>query len=226
MTRFEPRALLLLSATLLFSFAHQAAAGIITTTGAMTEIFAPVSFIEGDTESSTEILILDEGITILPSEIFVNKVGAGLHSGSSGTPIVISAGSIVQTYIVHFDPTGGFATVTGGVLFEPGEIILGIQTHTPLLDGADGAVGDPAVTYPTGLLEFRAFETLPGIDTVTIGAGMGSASFTLFADLGIDQARIVTTPIPEPSTSVLLMLGLAALCVRRRRVGTSPSLLR
>ena len=224
LTRFEPRALLLLSATLLFSFAHEAAAGIITTTGAMTEIFAPVSFIEGDTESSTVILILDEGITILPSEIFVNKVGAGLHSGSSGTPIVISAGSIVQTYIVHFDPTGGFATVTGDVLFEPGEIILGIQTHTPLLDGADGAVGDPAVTYPTGLLEFRAFETLPGIDTVTIAPG--SASFTLFAELGIDQARIVTTPIPEPSTSALLILGLAALCVRRRRAGTSPSLLR
>jgi hypothetical protein len=208
-------------------FAPAAAAGIISTTGAMTEIFAPVSLIEGDTESSTEILILDEGVTILPIEIFVNKLGPGLHSGSSGAPIVVPGGSLVQTYIVHFDPIGGgFATVTGGVFFDPGEIILGIQTHTPLLDGADAAVGDPGATYPTGLLEFRAFETLPGTDTVTIAGGLDSASFTLFAELGIDQARIVTIPIPEPSTSALLMLGLAALCVRRRRAGTSPRLLR
>ncbi len=224
MRHFGTRAIPLLCAT--FLFAHEAAAGIISTTGAMTEIFAPVSFIEGVTESSTEILILDEGITILPSEIFVNKVGAGLHSGSSGAAIVIPEGFLVQTYIVHFDPAGGVVTLTGGVFFEAGETIMGIQTHTPLLNGADGAVGDPMVIYPTGLSDFRAFETLPGTDTVTIAGGLGSASFTLFAELGIDEARIVTTPIPEPSTSALLMLGLAALGVRRRRAGTSPSLLR
>jgi len=202
-----------------FVLPGQAHAVIIATTGAMTEVAAPLSLLEGDTESSAAILILDEGVTLLPYDIFVNAVGPGLHSGSSGTAVPISAGTPVNTYIVHFDPVGGgFATLSGDVFFEPGEIILGIQTHTPYLDGADGAVGDPMVTYPTGLLPFRAFETLPGTDTVTISPGLDSASFTMFAELGIDQARIVTTVVPEPSTFVLVMLGLTAVSARRRLV--------
>jgi len=197
-------------------FAQQASAVIVSTTGAMTEVGAPISLLEGDSESSSAILILDEGITLLGSDIFVNAVGPGLHSGSSGTPIAISSGSLVQTYIVHFDPAGGVVALSGDVFFSPGEIILGIQTHTPLLDAADGIVGHPMASYPTGLLTFRAFETLPGTDTVTISPGLGSASFSLIAELGIDQARIVTTVVPEPSTSALLMLGLVALGAQRR----------
>lgn len=206
-----------------FLFAHPADADIIFTTGSMTEISAPVSFPEGDTESSSAILILDEGITTLPSEIFVNKIGVGEHPGSSGAPVPIAAGTLVQTYIVHFDPVGGgFATLTGGVFFTPGEIILGIQTHTPWLDDAETkGIGDPSAIYPTGLDDFRAFETLPGIDKVTIAPGLGSASFELFAELGVDQARIVTAPVPEPATAALAVVGLLGLLTaawyRRRR---------
>jgi hypothetical protein len=193
----------------------QAQGDILTTTGAMTPISSPVSFLEGDTESSTIIGILDEGITILPSDIAVNAVGPGIHTGSSASHLIISAGSMVHTYIVHFDPAGGFATLTGSVTFDPGEIIIGIQTHTPYLDTSDAVVGDPSATYPTGLLEFRAFETLPGVDKVMVPFSLDSASFTLFAELSIDQARIVT--IPEPATLVLLALGGLAVIRRRRR---------
>jgi hypothetical protein len=64
-------------------------------------------------------------------------------------------------------------------------------------------------TYPGAFDMFRAFETLPGTDTVTLPVGMGSASFTLFAELGVDQARIITSPvIPEPASIVLLAAGL------------------
>lgn len=208
-----------LSLAAVLSLAQPAQAVIISTTGAMTEITGPVSLLEGDTESSTEILILDEGLTVLPGDIFVNAVGVGTHMGSSGTPVVVLAGTLVQTYIVHFDPVGaGFATATGSVFFEPGEMIVGIQTHTPLLDFSDAAVGSPSVTYPTGLLEFRAFETLPGTDSVTIMPGLGSASFTVYAELGVDQARIVTLPtvVPEPSTAALVGSCLAVLSARRR----------
>ncbi len=182
----------------------------MSTTGAVTETSSPISFLSGATESSTEILILDEGTTVLPSDIFINAIGVGLHSGSAGAPVAIASGTLVHTYILHFDPAGGVVTLAGDVFFDPGETILGIQTHTPYLDGSDAVVGDLMAIYPTGLLEFRAFETLPGTDTVFIAPGLGSASFTLFAELGIDQARIVTTSVPEPSTFALLLSGLAA----------------
>ena len=41
---------------------EHAEADILFTTGAMTPISAPVSFVEGATESSTSIAILDEGV--------------------------------------------------------------------------------------------------------------------------------------------------------------------
>ncbi|MCA9229748.1 MAG: hypothetical protein KDA57_03795 [Planctomycetales bacterium] len=209
-----------LAAVLLFSIlfsAQQASADILFTTGAMVEIASPASFLEGDLESSSVISILDEGVKTLPGDIFVNAVGVGTHFGSAGTPVPVLAGTEVQTYLVHFDPLGaGFATLSGSVFFVPGEIILGIQTHTPWLDFSDAAVGDPLSTYPTGLLEFRALETLPGTDTTTIAPGLGSASFSLFAELGIDQARIVTMPVPEPSTLTLLLGSAALLPICRR----------
>ena len=120
----------------------------------------------------------------------------------------------MHTYFVHFDPDGGVVMLTGSVTFDPGETIIGIQTHTPYLEFADPLVGDPMATYPTGV-DFRAFESLPGLDTVMVPFSLDSASFTLFAELSIDQARIVT--IPEPATMGLLALGGLAISRRRKQ---------
>ena len=193
-----------------------ARADIISTSGAMVEIFAPVSLLSGVTESSTSIGILDEGLTVLPGDLPVNAVGPGTFTYSSGPTVFIPMGTLVHTYIVHFDPDGGVVALTGGVMFDPGEIILGIQTHTPLLDASDAVVGDPMVIYPTGIEPFRAFETLPGTDMVMVPPTLDSADFSLIAELGIDQARIVTAPIPEPATAMLLLCAAAVLGARRR----------
>ena len=212
MFRRASRTLLLLVALLML--ANRANADIAFTTGAMAEIFAPVSFLEGDTESSTVIAILDEGISVLPGDVFVNAFGVGIHDFTAPPYLLVPAGTRVQSYLVHFDPVGAsFATLTGGVFFDPGETIIGVQTHTPLLYTTDGPLGDPMATYPDVFIEFRAFETLPGTDTVTLPPDMGSASFTLFAELGVDEARILTFAVPEPSS--LALACLAALGVSR-----------
>ncbi len=208
--------LVVLSAT--FTMASQAAAAIVSTTGAMTEIFAPVSFLEGATESSTSIVILDEGMTVLPSDVSVNAFGPGTHDGSAPPYLMIPAGTLVNSYLVHFDPIGStFTTLTGAVFFEPGETIIGVQTHTPLLYSTDAMLGDSMATYPDTFIEFRAFETLPGTDTVTLPIDMGSASFTLFAELGVDEARILTAPVPEPSSLMLFGLGAMGIYWMSRR---------
>jgi hypothetical protein len=199
--------------------ANQAVADIAFTTGAMTEIAAPVSFTTGATESSTSIAILDEGITVLASDVEVNAYGIGIHGDDPPPYLIVPAGTRVQSYLVHFDPVGsGFATATGAVFFDLGETIIGVQTHTPLLYTTDGPLGHPLATYPGVFDAFRAFETLPGTDTVTLPPGMGSASFTLFAELGVDHARIITSPvIPEPSSIALLAAGLIGISRLSRR---------
>jgi hypothetical protein len=209
---------LALGCVLCLLLAHPAGADIFFTTGALTEIPAPASFVEGALESSSSFVILDEGITVLPGDVLVNAFGVGTTSaGSTASLAVILAGTRVHSYFVHFDPVGGgFATLTGEVFFDPGEFIIGIQTHTPLLNATDPVTGHPTPIYPTGIDAFRAHESLPGIDSVTISPGLLSASFTHFAELGIDQARIFT--IPEPATQTLLLLGALVLTrIKRRR---------
>jgi hypothetical protein len=214
--------LVLVAASVFVATADRSQGGIVATTGAMTEISAPASFIEGATESSTEIFILNEGLTLLTEEVSVNAFGPGTHGGTAPPLLSIPAGSLVHSYFVHFDPVGGsFATATGAVFFEPGEIIIGVQTHTPLLYDADAPLGHPLATYPGTLIEFRAFETLPGVDGVTLPIDMASASFTLFAELGVDHARIITTAVPEAGAWLLVGAVAAAsgLASLRRLLG-------
>lgn len=202
--------------------ALSARAQIAFTTGSMVEVGAPISFETGATESSSEILIFDEGITLLSSDVLVNAFGPGSHGGTVPPTLTISMGTLVRSYLVHFDPLGAsFATLTGAVFFTPGEFIIGVQTYTPLLYAADPIVGDPLATYPGVFDAFRGFETLPGADSVTLPLDMASASFSLFAELGVDHARIFTVPIPAPS-SLALLATFGALCASRRRP-TSPA---
>lgn len=198
---------------LTFMLAGQAQADILATSGAMVEVAPPPSLVAEAFESSTEIRIIDEGSKFLVAPLFVDGFGPGPQF-PAGVLDVLPPGLFVHTYIIHFDPDGGKISLTGDVTFDPGEIIVGLAMHPPYLAASDGfPVGDPFITYPTGSTT-RGFETLPGIDTAFIAGDLNSVSFTLFAELKIDQARIFT--VPEPSTIALLVAG-AALCVSRRR---------
>lgn len=197
-------------------------ADILSVSGAMTISTPPVSVAgEGITESSSDILIIDEGVSIVPPgppALFVNAFGPGPHGESPPPPsLMLPPGSIFHSYLVHFDPAGGVVSLTGGVTFDPGETIFGIQTYAPLLYSTDGPFGNPSVVYPGVFISTRAFDTLPApADMVTIAGDLNSATFALTAELGMDQARIFTVPVPEPSSAALLLLGAVALSVIRR----------
>ncbi len=211
----------LLWALLLAAWPAQAA--IFATTGAMTPIPAPPSLAVGAFESSTSISILDEGVKFLPISVVIDVAGPGTYDATPGIPSSIPAGAIAHSYLVHFDPVGSsFATLTGAVFFDPGEIIAGIQILSASLDMSQvPPIPVPGTTYATGS-PTRGFEFLPGTDTVTIAPGLGSASFSLFAELGVDEARIFTVTIPEPSRAVLMLLGALMIGARRKRNARPP----
>lgn len=219
------RPILAVAVLALFVFGTpRAAADIITTTGAMVAIPAPASFLEGDLESSTAIVVLDEGTKFLPITVTLDVAGPGTYDASPGTPSFLAAGTIVHTYFVHFDPVGAaFSSATGAVFFEPDEMIVGIQILSPSLDMSQvPPIPHPTPLYPAGS-PTRGFEFLPGTDTVTISPDLGSASFSFFAELSVDQARIFTVAVPEPAAlsiaapCAIVMLCIAARHVRRRR---------
>jgi hypothetical protein len=197
-------------------------ADILSVSGAMSILAPPVSVAgEGITESSAAIFIIDEGVSIVPPgppDLFVNAFGPGPHGDSFPPSLLLPPGSIFHSYLVHFDPAGGVVALTGGVTFDPGEVIFGIQTHTPLLYSTDGPFGHPSVVYPGAFISTRGFDTLPApADVVTIAGDLNSAIFSLTAELGVDQARIFTVPVPEPSTAALLVVGAVMLGLARRR---------
>lgn len=208
--------------------ARWAQADILSVSGAMTILAPPVSVAsEGITESSASIFIIDEGISIVPPsppDLFVNAFGPGSHGGSFPPSLTLPPGAIFHSYLVHFDPVGpGIVALTGTVTFAPGETIFGIQTHTPLLYTTDAPFGHPFVTYPGAFDSTRGFDTLPApADVVTIAGDLNSATFSLTAELGVDQARIFTVPVPEPSSAALLLLGSAMVLLRRYRNVRGP----
>jgi hypothetical protein len=211
---------LMASCILTVCCAGQARADILSVSGAMSILSPPVSVAgEGITESSATIFVIDEGISIVPPgppDLFVNAFGPGPH-GDDPASLMLPPGAIFHSYLVHFDPAGGVVSLTGGITFDPGETIFGIQTHSPLLYSTDGPFGDPSVVYPGVFISTRAFDTLPApADMVTIAGDLNSATFALTAELGMDQARIFTVPVPEPSSAALLIAGALALGLMRR----------
>ena len=117
--------------------------------------------------------------------------------------------------------------------YPAGEALQPVATATTLrirngkLHTTDGPFGNPSVAYPGAFIATRAFDTLPApADLVTIAGDLNSATFSLTAELGMDQARIFTVPVPEPSSAVLLAVGAGVLAsIRRwrghRRTGSS-----
>lgn len=202
--------------------AGQTKADILSVSGAMAVLATPVSVEgEGFTESSSSIYIIDEGISIVPASppiLSVNAFGPGPHDDSFPPSLTLPPGAAFHSYLVHFDPAGGVVSLTGGVTFDPGEVIFGIQTHTPLLYTTDGPFGIPTVDYPGVFISTRGFDSLPApADVVDIAIDLNSAIFSLTAELGIDQARIFTIPVPEPSSAALLAAGAAVLGLMRRK---------
>lgn len=202
--------------------ATPAAAAVIGTTGAIFEIAAPASTLEGALDSNTQIFLFAEQASVtLGSALAVNLDTPGTYDNNNlppgGGPV--AAGTLVDSYFVHYNPASGNQSLFGSVTFDTD--ILGVLVFTAALEGSDASLGSPGTVYiPLGGDANRGLDFGP--DAVTLSADLRTLSFALSDNSNrVDQARIVVAGagsiVPEPDTALLFGAGLLVLAAARRK---------
>jgi len=167
--------------------------------------------VEGEIESNTEVTVFEE------------KTGIDLNSLPSPGPDVMgtlpSGSFTLNSYYFSFDTVNDdMSTYSGGtVAFSLQETIVGIYGLNDTINDVEYTDFVAAgTTYPNGVGDNRGLENngeLPtGIDTNVLTL----SSLTVGGN-NVDQFRVVTAQIPEPSSFVLLGLGLLGIAVFTRR---------
>ena len=188
------------------------AGSIVSVGGEMEEIPTPSDVTLAQLESPNVRIFAERDVT-LASDLAVEHQGPG--SDPVLNPGQIPAGTAVRTYYVHFDPVGEqLHSASGSVTFDMD--ILGLI----LLSGDDGPLemshasfGAVGTSYPDDGQGFNNFQT----EDFNVSNDLRTLSVTAFADAGIDAMRVFVSNIPEPSSLVLLTLGILGVGSSRRR---------
>jgi hypothetical protein len=185
-------------------------AQIVTTTGG-SQILAPpdvtLNVLEG-----TEGYVFTERDSVSVIDLAVD------HDGSSGvfnTNADLTPTSLTGTftsYFMHMDaPGNGPQNYDFTVTFA--QAIEGVVVTDQTLDDTDAVLGNPGTTYPNGLTN-RGWET--STDDFKISISGNSLNFTGRVTSPLDSVRVLTNPVPEPTTMAALGLGALALLRRKR----------
>ena len=203
---------------------------ILTSAHAATTTFLsspPGSVQEGQLQADDTIFWFKEGTFTLMSPVHVDITTTGSYTeGSTLTGGNIATGTTVNSYFLHFDPTGqpSDGKIAIGTFSFPNPI-LGIIVLDASLDATDTLLGASGTIYPTGE-KWRGLEVGPGVDvdspdTIIYDAdywNVGAITEVIFAKgVGIDQVRAITA-VPIPTSFFLLGCGLIGLVGLRRKI--------
>ena len=217
---------LVLSTAFLVLLSAQAGASIIGFTSGV-ELVPPGfgSLVLNEVVSDDSLVAIPElqGV-ILSDDVSVNIMLPGSYEfASNQNSGAIAGGTEVHSYLVHTDraTVGGISYYGGSIHFE--NPILGVITSDSFLDLTDGILGLD-IAYPTGL-RFRGSTEGPnskddGIsDLITLSSDRQTLTFDIGVGDWMDQVRVLTavTAVPEPSTALLVGMGLFGLAAARRR---------
>jgi hypothetical protein len=195
-------------------------ASIISTTGPVVVIPAPISVMPGASVNVTDGQVFNEqqGIT-LSSPLNVDATAPGTYSAGSGPGGIIAGGTDISSYFVLFD-SGGTAINYLAVNLTFSTPILGVIFAPATLDSSDAIVGNPGTTDPTGV-SGRGQEAGDSTAISADGLTVTLIDKTLFPEDGI---RIITASpasaiTPEPGAWGLWGVGLVfvALLARHSR---------
>jgi hypothetical protein len=104
---------------------------------------------------------------------------------------------------------------TGSVTFD--ETILGMIIQPTVLNSTNDILGLSTLTYSNGTDHGLELNPTSGgtSDVVTLNADRHTVTFDLRDAAFADDARIITSPVPEPGVGILILVTAAAFARRR-----------
>lgn len=198
-------------------------ASILDVSGAVTEATPPINLTDGNWQSSTEIRAFQEQQDyVLPQAVSVDITVPGTSPNSTSSnlsPGTIPAGTVVDSYFLHFDPVGkpkNPVELTGSIKLD--EPIIGIIAEDDTLTSSNSVLGIQGDAYPDAGLELNPAGGGTG-DVLTWEADNQTVDVDWRASSASDNIRIITeaSPVPEPSTAVLPAVFAGLVMLYRRR---------
>jgi hypothetical protein len=126
----------------------------------------------------------------------------------------IPAGTLVDSYMLFLDPTGGTPTTHADVVWTFDHAILGVMSDEGgLLELASAELDRPGTAYPVASFANRGFEAA-NIDSYTVAGNQITVS--MGASTPGDWIRVVTE-VPVPGAVLLGILGLGAAGLKLRK---------
>ncbi|MFC1526215.1 T9SS type A sorting domain-containing protein [Candidatus Latescibacterota bacterium] len=188
--------------------AAMAASGVladVSVAGAIQVVTPPEDLTLNAYENSDSIRVFRErdGYT-LPADLKVNFLawpGTYTNYGPEPlSPMIIPAGTVINSYFLHADPVGtASATLSGSLIFD--EMILGVILQAHLLNASDG-LGVAGTVYPRedGLRGAIREATDSGRATVGPDRQRMDIGFYVSAGGRVDEVRVITTDWAVPFT--------------------------
>lgn len=181
--------------------------------------FTPKGMVDADYSRGDALLTQGPFTTNNVAELFLagagNAQGAGAWSASA--PITLSSSGAVS---LTFDFTNQLSVVNTGAPF-PGTVQASYTYNFNIQDAGGTVVfsSSPTAVNRSISLISPGSTTLPGAGTVTITSGtLAAGTYTATISGSENVFASAVSPVPEPSSCVLLCLGgLSALTLARRR---------
>lgn len=205
--------------TFLTGISASVSAAIIDTSNNVSIISPPESLDIGYLSSDSNVFLFNEKKDyLLKSDVFINTAQSGEYTNpGTNTPSneYISAGTSVDSYYLHYDPTSSSGSISGSLTFNT-EVIGLIFLNNELISSLP-IFGSPSTIYLNDQIE--SIESPAIGDLITLSPDRLSLLFEFSATSRTDNIRIITStsPVPVPPSILLFLSGLIGLTIFSKR---------
>ena len=171
----------------------------ITSSGVTRLAAAPPSVALNALESPTAVFAFDERQNVtLTSALAIDFANPGTYGTFPTNSGKLPVGSVVDSHLIHSDPTSPGATTRRAGSVTVQDDIVGVVASTAKLASSD-SLGAPGTTY-AGTLSLRGLENSE--DKLTISADRRTVSFDIRTTSVIDDIRVLTRHVNHLATVI------------------------